>query len=95
MHKSTIKMSFDPAKNARNIAERGLPFGSVADLDWETAIVGEDVRWDYGERRIRIEARLHGRLHVAIVTIRGDILHVISFRKANRKEIKDYDREWE
>ncbi|MGH7029583.1 MAG: BrnT family toxin [Stellaceae bacterium] len=41
-----MAITFDPAKNAKNIAERGLPFERVADLDWETAMVMEDVRRD-------------------------------------------------
>jgi len=32
-------VTFDPAKNAKNIAERGLPFEQVADLAWETAVL--------------------------------------------------------
>jgi len=31
-----MRITFDPAKNARNIAERSLPFDRVTDLDWET-----------------------------------------------------------
>ncbi len=88
-----MRVTFDPAKNARNIAERGLNFELVADLDWETATSTEDTRKNYGERRIRVFARLKGRLHVAIVTYRQDAVHVISFRKANAKEIHRYEEE--
>jgi uncharacterized DUF497 family protein len=35
-------------KNARNIAERGLPFELVAELDWAAAVEWEDTRKDYG-----------------------------------------------
>jgi hypothetical protein len=51
-----MAITFDPAKNARNIAERGLSFERVADLDWETAVVIEDTRRDYGEPRPRVMA---------------------------------------
>jgi uncharacterized protein len=47
-----MNVTFDPAKNARNVAERGLSFERVAELDWETAISEEDSRSDYGERRV-------------------------------------------
>ena len=86
-------MTFDPAKNARNIAERGLSFERVAELDWETALSQEDTRKDYGETRLQVLAFLGKRLHAAVVTIRGDALHVISFRKASRKEVKWYEQE--
>ena len=51
-----MRITFDPAKNARNIEERGLPFELVAQLDWETAVAVEDTRKDYGERRLRVLA---------------------------------------
>jgi uncharacterized DUF497 family protein len=88
-----MRLTFDPAKNARNIAERGLSFERVAELDWETAVSQEDTRKDYGETRIQVLAFLGNRLHAAVVTVRSDALHVISFRKANRKEVKWYERE--
>jgi uncharacterized DUF497 family protein len=81
-----MRLTFDPAKNARNIAERGLSFERVSELDWETAVSQEDTRKDYGETRIQVLAFLGNRLHAAVITIRGEALHVISFRKANRKE---------
>ncbi|HEY1453964.1 MAG TPA: BrnT family toxin [Roseiarcus sp.] len=53
----------------------------------------EDDRRDYGERRLRVMALLGPRLHVAVVTVRGDAMRVISFRKANSREIKGYAEE--
>ncbi|HEV7997126.1 MAG TPA: BrnT family toxin [Stellaceae bacterium] len=87
-----MAITFDPAKDARNIAERGLSFERVADLDWETAVVIEDVRRDYGEPRLRVMARLDGRLHAAVVTPRGQDLRVISFRRASRREVRLYGK---
>jgi uncharacterized DUF497 family protein len=88
-----MAITFDPAKNERNIAERGLPFERVADLEWDTALVAEDTRRDYGETRYRVFALLKGRLHIAVVSPRGDDIRVISFRKANRKEERLYEHE--
>ena len=88
-----MRLTFDPAKNARNIAERGLTFERVAELDWETAVSQEDTHKDYGETRIQVLAFLGNRLHAAVIAIRGDALHVISFRKANLKEVKWYEQE--
>jgi uncharacterized DUF497 family protein len=50
-------VTFDLAKNAKNIAERGLSFERVAELDWDTAVIGEDTRHDYGEPRLLVMAR--------------------------------------
>jgi uncharacterized DUF497 family protein len=35
-----MAVTFDLAKNAKNIAERGLSFERVAELDWDTAVIG-------------------------------------------------------
>ena len=34
-----MKIDFDPAKNAKNIRERGLPFTLAAEFDWTTAMI--------------------------------------------------------
>jgi len=88
-----MRLTFDPAKNARNIAERGLSFERVAELDWETAVAQEDTRKDYGETRLQVLAYLGERLHAAVITMRGDAVHVISVRKASRKEVRWYEQE--
>jgi hypothetical protein len=88
---SNMAVTFDPGKNARNIAERGLSFERVAHLDWDTAVIVVDTRRDYGELRLRVMARLDGVLHAAVVTPRGVDLRVISFRRANRREVRLYD----
>jgi uncharacterized DUF497 family protein len=49
-------------------------------------------RHDYGEPRLRVMARLDGRLHAAVVTPRGEDLRVISFRGANRQEVRLYGK---
>ena len=85
-------ITFNPEKNARNIAERGLSFERVADLDWATAVIMEDDRRDYGEVRLRVMARLDGRLHAAVVTPRGEDLRVISLRRASRREVRLYGK---
>jgi uncharacterized DUF497 family protein len=87
-----MRITFDPAKNERNIAERGLSFALTAELEWATALTVEDTRRDYGELRLRVLAFLGGRLHAVVVTPRQDELRIISFRKANRKEEKLYEQ---
>jgi uncharacterized protein len=71
---------------------RGLSFERVTDLDWSTAVIVEDARHDYGEPRLLVMARLDDRLDVAVVTPRGQDLHVISFRKANKREVRQYGK---
>ena len=89
---TVMNITYDPDKNHRNIEERGLSFDLVAGVDWTNAIFDEDTRKDYGERRPYVLAMLGNRLHAIIITPRNGAVHVISFRKANRREIANYDR---
>jgi len=85
-------ISFDPAKSHRNEAERGLPFTLVLDLDWSSALIKEDTRREYGERRFQVLGLIHGRLHAVVFTPRHDKVHVISLRKANHREVKHHEQ---
>ncbi len=87
-----MQVSFDPAKNDRNVAERGLPFNLVEQLDWQSAILEEDLRKDYGERRFRVLSFIGPRLHAVVFTPRAGKVHVISLRKANSREVKHYEQ---
>jgi uncharacterized DUF497 family protein len=86
-----VKISYDPEKNARNVAKRSLSFERAADLEWETASIMEDARQSYPERRFVATGYLDGRLHVLCFTPTGDGIRIISFRKANKREAKRYE----
>lgn len=88
-----MKIEFDPAKNERNIRERGLPFDRVADFDWETAVLDEDTRFPYPERRFVALGYVDGRLYVVCFTPIPGGIRVISFRKANKRELHRYEQE--
>lgn len=87
-----MNISFDPAKSQRNDAERGLPFSLVEWLEWESALIREDVRKDYGERRFFVLGYIHDRLHAVVFTPRHDKVHVISLRKANAREVLHHEQ---
>lgn len=88
-----MRIEFDDAKSRRNAKERGLSFERVAEFEWESAIYEEDVRKGYGERRIVAIGFLEERLHVLCFTPIEDGARIISFRKANRREVKAYEQE--
>ena len=85
-----MDISFDPAKNARNIALRGISFERAVDFDWSLALVLEDLRRDYGEPQYRALGPLAGRLHMLVFTRREGCTHLISLRKANKRELRLY-----
>lgn len=88
-----MKIEFDPVKNQRNIEERGLSFEQAQFLEWHTALVWRDTRTDYGEVRWNALAYLGERLHAICFKMTETNLRVISFRKANKREMKKYEQE--
>ena len=86
-------VSFDPAKNERNIASRGISFEVAEQFEWDTAMIAEDLRWEYLEPRFQALGFIAGRLHAMVFTPRAGKIHVISLRKANRREMRRYEAE--
>jgi hypothetical protein len=62
------------------------------DFDWGNALVAPDDRRDYGEERFVSIGPINGRLHVLIFTARDATVRVISLRKANKREVKQYEK---
>ena len=87
-----MKITYDKNKNARNIAERDLSFDRAKDFDWDTALFFQDERMDYPEERFIGVGYLDERLHVICFTPVDDGVRIISFRKANAREIKRYEK---
>jgi uncharacterized DUF497 family protein len=81
-----MRVTFDPAKRAKTLAERGLDFEDAAIVFHGTTVEIEDTRRNYGETRIICYGLLSGRLVVIGYTARGATRHVFSMRKANDRE---------
>jgi uncharacterized DUF497 family protein len=81
-----MSISFDPAKRARTLEERGLDFADAAEVFAGITAEAEDTREDYGETRITCFGLLRGCLVQVVYTPRGADRHIISMRKANDRE---------
>jgi hypothetical protein len=85
-----MQISYDPAKNERNVRQRGLSFERAADFDFESADFQSQVR--HGELRRVAVGYLDGRLHVLCYIPLSAGIRVISFRKANIREAHKYGK---
>lgn len=81
-----------PKKEGRNIAERGLSLDLAEQVDWTTALIWEDKRKDYGEKRYCVLGFIEHRLHSVVFTSRNGKPRVISLRKANKREVNRYEK---
>jgi hypothetical protein len=81
-----VKITYDPAKRAATLKDRGLDFDEAAEVFAGVVIDIPDQRFDYGEVRTMTVGHLRGRMVIVIWTARGDARHVISMRKANGRE---------
>ena len=88
-----MEFEWDDAKSDACFAHRGFDFAYAihAFLD-DDRIVGRDRRWPYGEDRYRLLGAIEGRVFVVIYTMRGSVIRIISARKANRREVREYEQ---
>lgn len=87
-----MNTTFDPLKEAANLAKHGISLAEAARLDWDMALVSLDDRQDYGELRQVALAPMDGRLWVVVFTDRPEGRRVISLRKANLREYRRYEQ---
>jgi len=87
-----MDITFDTQKSEKNRITRNLPFELVSDFEWELAVFAEDTRFTYPEKRFIGIGYLYKRLHVICFTNTETGIRVISFRKANKREVKKYEK---
>ncbi|MXX23241.1 MAG: BrnT family toxin [Rhodospirillales bacterium] len=87
-----MEFEWDEAMNSTCLEHRGFDFAYAvrAFLD-PHRIVAQDRRRDYGEDRYRLLGRIDGRAYIVVYTLRGPAVRIISARKANAKEVADYE----
>lgn len=86
-----LDISYDPSKSRANVIHRGLSFEAARDFEMADALIVEDGRREYPERRFQALGYIDDRLHMLVFTPRDGKVHVISLRKANQREIRRYE----
>jgi uncharacterized DUF497 family protein len=88
-----MEIECDPAKDERNIAKHGVPLQAADGFDWDTALVVEDDRFDYGEMRFYAIGYIGNRLHTLIYAdgSHENAIRAISLWPSTRSEVKRYE----
>jgi uncharacterized DUF497 family protein len=84
-----MEITFAPSKDAINTQKHGVSLALAWEIDWLDVVARPNDRHDYGELREIGFAIIRDHLYCVVFTQRGDRMHVISLRKANRREVRD------
>ena len=87
-----MNFEWDEVKSDDCFAERGFDFAYAirAFLDPVRAI-RQDTRRNYGEERYQLMGKIEERVFVLVYTPRQDAIRIVSARKANQREVKQYE----
>ena len=87
-----MNISFDPAKDAANRAKHGVSLAVATHLNWDWLLCRPDGRRDYRELREVGFAPLVVRVYCVVFVQQGRSFRIISLRRANAREVNDYDQ---
>lgn len=86
-----MSYQWDPAKAERNLMKHGIEFAdAVAVLEDEHALWREDAGDWEEDRYIAVGMDHLGRILIVVFTIRGDVIRLISARRATKNERSYY-----
>ena len=85
-----VRYVFDPAKDKINPAKHGVSLALAEVLFAGPHLSMTDDRFEYGEIRAVAFGLINGRLFAFVYADREAERRVISFRKANKREVKRY-----
>lgn len=83
-------VTFDTAKDLSNQRKHGVSLAAAEWFEWDEALVREDMRREYGERRMIALGYIDVRLYCMVYVDRNDERRIISLRKANSREVNLY-----
>ena len=87
-----MKFEWDEVKRQANLKKHGVDFIVAARIMSRGTEWKHDGRRDYGENRYLVYGVDGGRLHVVVFSTRGEVVRIISVRKANKRERREYEQ---
>ena len=89
-----MRFEWDEKKNIENIRKHRIDFNDVPDMFNHPMFVSLDTRKNYGEDRwIGIGLMKNGCVVIVFVERDGDVIRIISARKAEKHERETYEKE--
>lgn len=81
---------YDAVKDAINKEKHGVSLTEAVFIDWDDALVWQDMRRKYGEIRMIALAPIGERLYCVVYVDHENNRRIISLRKANNREKRHY-----
>ena len=85
-----VGFEWDQEKSDATFVERGIAFEAAAEVFEGDYVEHEDLRRDYGERRLIVTGKVQGVFVSVVWTPRGQRRRIISARPASARERREY-----
>lgn len=87
-----MEFEWDGAKSDACFVEQGFDFAYAAQAFFDPKrVISADLRHAYGEDRFRLLGCIDGRIFALVYTTRPRATRIISARKANTREVRQYE----
>lgn len=87
-----MEFEWDESKRQSNLEKHGVDFVDAAIVLVKARFIVEDLRCDYGEQRYLALGEKRNLLFVVAFTLRNGVFRIISARRANLRERKNYEK---
>ena len=86
-----MQYEWDENKRIWTLLKHDVDFIDAEKFQWNSAKVTIDNRHTYNEERYVAIGFIEDRLHVMAFTLRDGSIRIISLRKANKREVDNYE----
>ena len=89
-----MEFEWDDEKRQSNLQKHSVDFIRACQIFEGETVEFEDCRYDYGEERFIAIGQARGKVLTVVYTLRGEVIRLISARKATKDERKIYDENY-
>lgn len=86
-----MTFEWDEVKAAINLRKHRIAFANAWRFEFDTALIGIDDDFAYGEERLKAYGFIGPKLYVMVYVEHGITRRVISLREATRQEKRTYE----
>lgn len=85
-----MEFEWDEQKRTSNLRKHDVDFADVTSMFRGYILEYYDDRYNYGEERFIAIGQTDGKMFFVVYTVRDNVIRLISARRANKNERRDY-----